>query len=209
MKYINLIWDFDGMIFNTYPRMAAAFQKALLEMGVEDSPETVMNRIKISVRQAAVEYAEEHGFERTELSSKYQEYEHAMPIETMIPYDGMCDLLRDAAGAGCRHFLYSHRDESALAALDLHGIRGLFDDAITWADHFPAKPAPDALLYLMKKHHLSPDETLMLGDRDIDTLAARNAGIYGALFDPEHFYDHFENELRADSVDALRKLLNI
>lgn len=209
MKYVNLIWDFDGMIFNTYPRMAAAFQKALRDMGVEDSTDNVLNRIKISVRQAAVGYAEANGFERTELSAKYQEYEHAMPVETMIPYDGMCDLLKDAANAGCRHFLYSHRDESALAALDLHGICELFDDAITWADHFPAKPAPDALLHLMKKHSLNPEETLMLGDRDIDTLAARNAGISGALFDPDHFYDDFENELRADSVDALRKLLDL
>ena len=209
MKYVNLIWDFDGMLFNTYPRMAAAFQKALLEMGVEDSLDHILNRIKISVRQAAAEYAEEHGLERAELSAKYQKYEHSMPIETMIPYEGMCELLKDAVNAGCRHFLYSHRDESALAALDLHGIRELFTGAITWADHFPAKPAPDALLHLMKKHNLNSNETLMLGDRDIDTLAARNAGISGTLFDPEHFYDHFENELRADSVDSLRRLLSL
>ena len=34
MKYINLIWDFDGMLFNTYPRMCASFVEALRRMGV-------------------------------------------------------------------------------------------------------------------------------------------------------------------------------
>jgi len=207
--YTNLIWDFDGMLFDTYPRMAAAFQKALKDMGIEDDFEIVMSKIKISVRQAAIEYAEKYEIDRAVLSAKYQEYEHAMPVETMTPYEGMCELLKDASAVGCRHFLYSHRDESALTALEYHGIRDLFEGAITWMDHFPAKPAPDALAYIMKKHGMKPEKTLMLGDRDIDILAARNAGISGALFDPAHFYDGFENDLRADSVDQLRILLGI
>ena len=209
MKHIHLIWDFDGMLFNTYPRMAKAFQLALSEMGVEDDYERVMAKIKISVRQAAIEYAEENNLDRAVLSERYHLHEHAMPVDTMIPYEGMCELLKDAVQAGCRHYLYTHRDDSALEALERHGIRDLFSGAITWMDHFPAKPAPDALLCLMEKHELNPDECLMLGDRDIDVLAARNAKIAGALFDPAHFYDGFENELRADSMDALRKLLEI
>ena len=209
MKYIHFIWDFDGMLFNTYPRMAKAFQKALADMGVEDEYERIMARIKISVRQAAIDYAKEYNLDRSALSERYQMHEHAMPVETMIPYEGMCELLKDAVQAGCRHYLYTHRDDGALEALERYGIRGLFSGAITWMDHFPAKPAPDALKHLMKKHGLNPAECLMLGDRDIDVQAARNAEIAGALFDPAHFYDSFENELRADSVDALRKLLEI
>lgn len=209
MKYIHLIWDFDGMLFNTYPRMAKAFQKALSEMGVEDDYENIMARIKISVRQAAIDYAKEYNLDRAALSERYHLHEHAMPVETMVPYEGMCELLKDAVEAGCRHYLYTHRDDSALEALERYGIRDLFSGAITWLDHFPAKPAPDALLHLIKKHGLNPAECLMLGDRDIDVQAATNAGIAGALFDPAHFYDGFENELRADSVAALRQLLEI
>ncbi|HML49439.1 MAG TPA: HAD hydrolase-like protein, partial [Clostridia bacterium] len=52
-----------------------------------------------------------------------------------------------------------------------------------------------------------PSETVMIGDRDIDILAARNAGIAGCLFDPAHFFDAFETPLRTDTVEGLACLL--
>lgn len=209
MKYRNLIWDFDGMLFNTYPRMASAFQQALKNLGVAAEYQEVMATIKLSVRKGVAHYADKYGLDRTELNAQYQLIEHAMPTETMVPYEGICGLLKAVSVAGGRHYLYSHRDNSALEALERYGIRNLFKGAITAADHFPAKPAPDAILNLMDRHGMIPGETLMLGDRDIDVLAARNAGIEGCLFDPEHFYDAFENDMRTDRVEGLYSLLEI
>ncbi len=209
MKYINLIWDFDGMLFNTYPRMTLAFQKALSEYGVDASYDEVMSRIKKRVGGAAKLYASEHGLDHQAIFDRYQVHEHAMPDDTLIPYDGMCALLRDAHAAGCCHFLYTHRDHSALAALKRYGVYELFSGFVTELDGFPAKPAPDALKHILAVNRLEPSSSLMLGDRSIDILAARNAGLCGCLFDPEHFYDDFENELRTDSVEGLREILGI
>ena len=209
MKYINLIWDFDGMLFNTYPRMATAFQQALNDLGVNASYEDVMVRIKRSVGRAAGDYAARFGLDRAALVERYQLREHAMPPETMIPYEGMGYLLQDAASAGCRHYLYTHRDSTAIEALERYGLQKLFSGMVTAMDHFPAKPAPDALISILTKYELDPKVSLMLGDRDIDIKAAQNAGISGCLFDPEHFYDGFENEMRTDSVKELRALLEL
>ncbi len=209
MKYTNLIWDFDGMLFNTYPRMTAAFQKALSEYGIYAPHDEVLSRIKRIVGGAAALYAEAHGLDKQTIFDRYQVHEHAMPDDTIIPYDGMCDLLRDARAAGYRHFLYTHRDHTALSALRRHGVYDLFSDFVTELDGFPSKPAPDALLHILSKNQLDPAASLMLGDRSIDILAARNAGLRGCLFDPEHFYDDFENDLRTDSVEGLRRILGI
>lgn len=209
MQYTNLIWDFDGMLFNTYPRMAAAFQQALADMGVTSSIDEIMPRIKRSVGKAAREYAELFRLDRESLSAQYHLREHAMPPETMLPYDGICELLRDAAQAGCRHFLYTHRDHSALDALERYGVKSLFSGFVTVNDPFPPKPAPDALLSILSRHQLAPEACVMLGDRDIDILAARNAGISGILYDPERFYNHFEHSLRTNSVSGLRTLLGL
>ena len=209
MKYTHLIWDFDGMLFNTYPRMATAFSTALRDFGFDAPSEDVMARIKKSVRKASHDYAEQLGIDADALFRQYHLREHAMPPETMKPYPGIPELLRDAARMGQKHYLYTHRDASALTALEAEGIRDLFSDAIIETDGFPAKPAPDALLNLMKRCALCPSECLMLGDRSIDVEAARNAGIAGCLFDPEHFYDDFENDLRTDSVNGLRALLGL
>ncbi len=209
MRYINLIWDFDGMLFDTYPRMASAFVKALSDMGIRGDYDEVMLHIKRSVGKATNAFSEKYGLDRQRLIELYHLHEHAMPPETMVPYEGMCELLKDAVTSGKRHFLYTHRDDSALEALDRYGIRPLFSGGVTAMDHFPAKPAPDALLHIMERYSLDPDGSIMLGDRDIDILAARNAGISGCLFDPAHFYDAFDNGMRTDTVDGLRDILDI
>ena len=33
MRFTDYIWDFDGMLFDTYPRMCAAFRAALARQG--------------------------------------------------------------------------------------------------------------------------------------------------------------------------------
>jgi len=197
------------MLFNTYPRMAAALQQALADFGVCASIEDIMPRIKLSVGKATRKYAADYNLDAERLLAQYHLREHAMPADTMIPYDGMCSLLNAAVRSGCRHFLYTHRDHTALEALDRYDLKQLFSGFITANDHFPAKPAPDAILSILSLHNLTPSETLMLGDRDIDILAARNAGIDGMLFDPEHFYDDFKHTPRTDSVDGLLSLLDL
>ena len=44
------------------------------------------------------------------------------------------------------------------------------------------KPKPGMLINILKKHQLSPSEVLMIGDREVDLLAARAAGITGVQF---------------------------
>ena len=56
-----------------------------------------------------------------------------------------------------------------------------FDDYVTSEDKFPGKPAPDAILTIMKRNHLEQAETIMVGDREIDGQSGKNAGISGAL----------------------------
>ena len=57
-----------------------------------------------------------------------------------------------------------------------------FDDFVTAEHNFPHKPAPDAILYLIKKHNMNLNETIMIGDREIDVLSGKNAGIQACLF---------------------------
>ena len=46
----------------------------------------------------------------------------------------------------------------------------------------PMKPAPDAIRYLLDEFQLDPAETIMIGDREIDILSGKNAGIHTCLF---------------------------
>ncbi|MBO4299873.1 MAG: HAD-IA family hydrolase [Clostridia bacterium] len=207
MRFTDYIWDFDGMLFNTYPRMCAAFREALARQGCRRPEDEVMAAIKGSVREATAAYAARFGLDRDRLTADYKTAEHAMPPETIVPYDGAEAFLRAVVARGGRHFLYTHRDFSALDALARWHMDDCFSGAVTAEDGFPVKPAPDALLHLIRTYAIDPGRAVMLGDRDIDIEAAKRAGIAGCLVDPGRFYDGYDAPLRCRSIDGLYALM--
>jgi len=204
MRYKHFIWDFDGMLFNTYPRMAKAFDRVLRELGIEVPADELMEKLKISVRAARAYYVEKYSIDPSfDFAGTYLAYENGQPVETMIPYEGMPEMLRKSHELGAHHHLYSHRNKGAIEGLAYYGLDKLFDSFITSDDNFPGKPAPDAILSLIDRGLIDPKSACMVGDRDIDVLAGINAGIAGCLFDPEHFYDNFETEHRVRTAEEL------
>lgn len=185
MKFTEFFWDFDGTLFDTYPRINRAIMKALNELGVQVEMEALASMTKVTVGHAA----------SILLPGRYQEVMKlyranyaAMPIETFIPYEGAFNMLRSVCEHGGRNYLYTHSRNYTIDVLKYYGVDHLFADFVTANDGFAAKPAPDALLSQIEKHHLDPAKCIMVGDRDIDLLAGYNAGMSGALFDPDAYY---------------------
>ena len=54
-------------------------------------------------------------------------------------------------------------------------------EVVTAEQSFARKPDPSAIRYLMEKYDLSPAETIMIGDRELDVLAGHRAGIDSCL----------------------------
>ena len=54
-----------------------------------------------------------------------------------------------------------------------------FVEILGFADgRFPHKPKPDSALYLADRMGISPDETIFIGDSNIDMNTAVNAGMF-------------------------------
>ena len=98
-----------------------------------------------------------------------------------VPFSDAADVLSAIVRAGGRNYLYTHRNRTALGYLETYGLSGYFADAVTSEEGFPAKPAPDAVLALIARNELDPGECVMIGDREIDGMSGKNAGIAGAL----------------------------
>ena len=69
-----------------------------------------------------------------------------------------------------------------IVAVDRFALRKYFTGFVTRENGFPMKPAPDAIRYLLDEFQLDPAETIMIGDREIDILSGKNAGIHTCLF---------------------------
>ncbi|MDD3336599.1 MAG: HAD-IA family hydrolase [Eubacteriales bacterium] len=206
MRYTHLFWDFDGTLYNSYPQVVHALERTLKDFHIDDqSPEKLFSLVKISVHHVLTYYGQQYGLSVDELHEHFHEYHRQ---EGFFPaYEGLKDCLSSLHQAGARHYLYTHRDVFAWRQLERDGLRTLFTDGVTSEDGFPQKPAPDALLALMERNRLRPEDCVMIGDRDIDILSGLNAGMSGIIFDPDGYCAAMDSIPRTKSMNELRDLI--
>lgn len=205
MRYHHFFWDFDGTLYDTYGRVTRAFHKALRDMGIEKSEEDILFYAKKTLGEAAAWAAGKENVER--VMEAYTHYAECEGSDTMRPYPGAEGLLRAIKENGGHHYLYTHRDMSAIQALERDGLWPLFTDRVIQEDGFPLKPSPQALNHLVQKHGLDLRLCCMVGDRSIDLQAGQNAGMDSILFDPDHFYRDYPITLRFEHFADMQHAL--
>ena len=201
-----LIWDFDGTLYDSYPQMAEALRVALRDFSVAADPAEIYALQKVTLYHACTVYAQQHGLSVESLLAAYRKRHAAMGVPPLMPGAAAC--LRACAALGCRQALFTHRDRSALEALARDGLAPLFTDAVLRTDGFADKPAPDAILYLMRKNGNAAQDTWMIGDRALDLQAGRNAGVHTALFDPDGFFPCMQADLHLLTLADLPQRLS-
>ncbi len=191
MLYQNFLWDFDGTIFDSYPHTMRCCWDALTAAGLAQNLDYEM-----TYRTMLVSYAEmkrytaipEDVFEAFVRRAHLLGDEEGLP--RAVPFPDARDVLEGVVRNGGRNYLYTHRNKTAGWYLETYGLAPFFADAVTSEEGFPPKPAPDAVLALLARNGLDPKTCVMVGDREIDGMAGKNAGIAGALVNyPPHLPD--------------------
>lgn len=176
MKYKHIIWDFDGTLFDTYPAMAEAFSRMLSEYGINEPAKAIKSYMKISAGYAKRHYKKLYSLEDG-FFERYAILQRKYEIENAKPFDGVVELCHNICKCGGRNYLFTHRGESAQYFIDKFELTEYFTELVTSKYNFPRKPSPEAIQYLISKYGISQKEALMIGDRDLDILSAKNAGI--------------------------------
>ncbi len=183
MAYRHLIWDFDGTLFDSYPHIARAMGRALLEFGVNAPQEEVLGWTKLSIGEAVDHYAQLHGLEHDALLAAYHAFGSTLPDDSIVPFPFAREVL-EAVGQNGRgmNFIVTHRGDSTLKYVERAGLAPLFQEIVTKSNGFALKPSGEANRYLLGKYGLNPREVLAVGDREIDVLAGVDAGVDACLF---------------------------
>lgn len=178
--YKHVFWDFDGTLFDTYPVMAEAFRIALNKEGITEKTESIIIKMKISMSYAYEYYSKKYILSK-EFNSKFRDVKNEMEEIHSHPFPESADICKAVCKIGSKNYLYTHKDTFAITLLKKHNMYKYFSGAVTKEDGFARKPSPDALLHMMKVYNISPESAIMIGDRELDILSAKNAGIAGCL----------------------------
>ena len=204
MRYDNIIWDFDGTLFNTYPAMCRDLQAVMEGLGVHASLEDLLPRFTTSRETVLAWCGEQAGMTAQEVDQIYRAWvtEHGQP--EAYPFPHVRSILERFQAAGGQNFVFTHRSGSVHDYLAGADLTKYFTDVVSAGTTYARKPAPAGNLHIIETHGLDKARTLAVGDRELDVLAAKNAGIHACLFSPEHRETAADHRIRdLSELDAL------
>lgn len=173
----TFIWDLDGTLLDSYEAILAGIQETYEQFDLPFDREEIRDYIlKYSVKDLLMRDAKEYGLNSDELNrvraTSLREKNTQIPL--MI---GAREILTWAAEKGIQQFVYTHKSNNAFQVLADLGIDYYFTEIVTSDSGFARKPSPEALLYLIEKYQLDPENTYYIGDRLLDVRTALNAGV--------------------------------
>lgn len=180
MKYDNYIFDLDGTLLNSIEDLAASCNYALRNFGMPEYPvEDIQNFVGNGVRKL-MERSVPQGADNPMFDQVFQLFRtYYLDHSTVYtrPYDGILELLKVLKEQDKGLAVVSNKFDAATKDL----VRRYFGDTITIAigesKNIHKKPAPDMVLEAMRQLISTTENTVYVGDSDVDIATARNCSI--------------------------------
>jgi phosphoglycolate phosphatase-like HAD superfamily hydrolase len=182
----NIIWDVDGTLFDTYPAIAKAFKAALNDLGKDASSDWIEGLARKSLGYCISTLAEGYQLNGEDIWQGFGKHYSRTKPEEQAPFPGVITICQYMCSIEGKNFIVTHRGKEGTAQLlAANDMTDYFVDCLASDDGYPKKPDPAAFEVILKGYNLKREETIAVGDRDIDILAGQAAGIFTCLFDPE------------------------
>jgi len=162
------IWDLDGTLLNTLDDLAASTNAALTENGL---PTHTVDEVRMFVGNGIgklIERAVPDGRDNPKFQAVY---------DAFVAHYGILPMLDALAAKGVKLAIVSNKIDFAVKALSRDYFGNRMQAAIGDDPSRRRKPAPDSVLEAMRQMGVTREETVYIGDSDVDVETARNAGV--------------------------------
>ncbi|MCI9682087.1 MAG: HAD-IA family hydrolase [Lachnospiraceae bacterium] len=180
MKYQWIFFDLDGTLTDPAVGITGGVMYALEQFGIhESSREKLYPFIGPVLTESFRKY---YGFtqEQALLAAGYyrEYYGKAGKFENVV-YDGIADMLRELRAAGKELFVATLKGEAfAKEILEHFGLAGYFTEIAGQVMDGLETPKSQIIMEILKKRGIDHQgRAVMVGDREQDIIAAREAGI--------------------------------
>lgn len=205
----NIIWDFDGTLFNTYPAMVNAFKKALMDCEIKNvSEDEIITYLRISVATAVNHFMKTYSLNE-DLTERFKFYEHKIGADEIMPFPYARELCSEFQKSGGKNFILTHRDNTIFDFLKYHDMLKYFEEIATKNNNFKRKPDPEGFVYFLNKYNINNENTLAVGDRELDILGAKSASIKTCLYNTNNIVFNEKTDYNIISLSDLFKILCI
>lgn len=180
MAYKLAIFDLDGTILDTLEDLTDATNYALGEHGYPLRTIDEIRRFVGNGIRKLIERAVPASLTEEEISSVHQTfsaYYQQHCADKTRPYEGILPLLRRLRTEGCLTAVVSNKADAAVQPLCRQYYDGLFDYAVGERPGIRRKPAPDAVLEVLRRLEVDAADAVYIGDSEVDIQTAANAGL--------------------------------
>ena len=180
MRIKAVIWDLDGTLLDTLDDLTASTNAALAQNGLpvrtrEEVRRFVGNGIRRLIGLAVPQGEENPAFQA--VYDAFVAHYGAHSSDHTRPYDGIIGVLDALQREGVRHAIVSNKIDFAVKALSRAYFGDRMQASVGDDPSRRRKPAPDSVLAAMDQLGVTREETVYVGDSEVDVATARSAGI--------------------------------
>ena len=178
-RFDTVLFDLDGTLLDTLEDICGAANHTLRELGYPERTLAEMRRFvgngaEMQMRRALGADADEETVAKA--LALYKPYYAAHCQIRTKPYAGVLELMATLKAEGFRLAVVSNKPDRTTRTLAARFFPEL-DGAMGQREGIASKPAPDMVRAALDQLHAAPEETLYVGDSEVDVATARNAGL--------------------------------
>lgn len=209
-----LFFDMDGTLADSVGAIGTICNRILKKYGYPEHELSAYKRFVGNGIRQAICSAVAGRVEETVLDKMFAdfvaEYDRD-PFSSTVLYPGMGELVRKAADAGIFCFIVTNKAQPIAQKIADAFFGAAVKEVIGFRDDIPPKPAPDGVRMLLMRYGLRENETLFVGDSEVDYRTARNSGVPVAVMewgyaDPDFFRSNRPDFLCPDAA-ALKNII--
>lgn len=181
--YQNVIFDLDGTLLNTLDDLADAGNWVCQKRGW---PTHTTEEFKYFVGNGLAKMIERISPEEfrtpeqvADTLAEFTPYYDAHKADKTAPYAGMTEALHELKAAGVTMAVLTNKANALAGSVMEHYYPGVFPVVQGAVPGVPTKPDPTLLNRLMEQLGADRENTLFVGDSNVDIRTAKNGGLTG------------------------------
>lgn len=180
MKYTTIVFDCDGTLLDTLTDLRNAVNYVLR---AHDLPERSVPEVKAALGNGVAHLLSQSlpaSISEAEFNTYLDEFkayygEHLQ--DYTAPYPGMLDVLDILRAKGYKLAIVSNKIQEGITPLNKEYFGYRLPVAIGECPGLQRKPAPDMVLQALKELGSTQDESIYIGDSEVDVATAKNSGL--------------------------------